>query len=138
MKSKIHEFVTLKNIVISKKNLYTLLLLITTIAAAHAQAQQSPAPAAFPSGEPLKTAGFTYNIIPAPNNTWCYDILKDGNLFIHQPSIPGMPGHNGFKTKEQAAKVAQLVITKMKQGEMPPTVSEEELKKLNVIHSSTN
>jgi hypothetical protein len=52
---------------------------------------------------------------------------------IHQLSIPAMPGNDGFKTKADATKVAQLVIDKIKKGEMPPTVSIEELKKLNVI-----
>ncbi|MBK7149555.1 MAG: DUF4907 domain-containing protein [Bacteroidetes bacterium] len=44
-----------------------------------------------------------------------------------------MPGHEGFKTKETAAKVAELVISKMKEGLMPPTVTEEELKKLKAL-----
>lgn len=120
------------------KKQFNTLLLIALTATVSAQTNvtikpQNQSATTFPSGEPLKTAGFTYNIIPAPNNTWCYDILKNGNLFIHQPSIPGMPGHEGFKTKEQAAKVAELVISKMKEGLMPPTVTEEELRKLKVI-----
>ena len=44
-----------------------------------------------------------------------------------------MPGNEGFKTKADAEKVAQLVITKIKKGEMPPTVSVEEMKKLKVV-----
>ena len=40
---------------------------------------------------------------------------------------------DGFKTKDAAEKVAQLVITKIRKGEMPPTVTTEELKALNVI-----
>lgn len=119
-----------------QKQLYTLLL-IALIATAGAQTNvkiQAPqGGSSFPSGEQFKAANLTYQIIEAPNNTWCYDILKEGNLFIHQPSIPGMPGHEGFKTKETAAKVAELVISKMKEGLMPPTVTEEELKKLKAL-----
>jgi hypothetical protein len=44
-----------------------------------------------------------------------------------------MPGNEGFKTKADAEKVAKLVIDKIKRGEMPPTVSVEEMKKLQVI-----
>ena len=82
----------------------------------------------FPSSESFKNAKLTYKIIPAPNNTWCYDIFKDGSMCIHQNSIPGVAGINGFTTKEKAEKVAQLVITKIQNGEMPPTVSQEEMK----------
>ena len=72
-------------------------------------------------------------IINAPNNTYGYDILLDGKMMIHQPSIPAMPGNEGFKTKADAKKTAELVISKIRKGEMPPTVSVEELKKLKVI-----
>ncbi len=75
---------------------------------------------------------FQYKIIQAPNNTWGYDILRDNKIFIHQPNRPGLPGNEGFSTKKDAMKVAQLVIAKIKKGEMPPTVSMEELKSLKL------
>ena len=105
--------------------------------AAHAQNAETPknenVGASFPSGERFKGANLTYNIIPAANNTWCYDILMEGRMFIHQPSAPGLPGNEGFKTREAAAKVAELVISKMKKGEMPPSITIEEMKKLNAL-----
>ncbi len=76
---------------------------------------------------------FTYKIIEAPNNTFGYDIYADDSKLIHQPSIPAVAGSEGFKTKSDAAKVAKLVIGKMKKGEWPPAVTSEELKKLKVI-----
>jgi len=87
----------------------------------------------FPSSESFKNAKLTYKIISAPNNTWCYDIYKDGNICIHQNSIPGVAGINGFTTKEKAEKVAQLVVTKIQNGEMPPTVSQEEMKAVGAL-----
>lgn len=78
-----------------------------------------------------KESGFTVHLLPLPDGTWGYDILKSGRLMIHQPSIPGMPGNSGFKTQTQALKVAELVIRKIKQGMVPPTVTPEELKKLS-------
>jgi hypothetical protein len=87
----------------------------------------------FPSSESFKNAKLTYKIIPAPNNTWCYDIFKDGSMCIHQNSIPGVAGINGFTTKEKAEKVAQLVVTKIQKGEMPPTVSQEEMKAVGAL-----
>lgn len=123
------------------KNLLTLFVLLLTLSTAQAQTNVTTQPpkssgSSFPSGEAFKNAALTYNLIEAPNNTWGYNILKDGQLFVHQPSIPGMPGHEGFKTKEAASQVAELVIGKIKNGEMPPTVTEEELRKLNAIPNS--
>jgi len=88
---------------------------------------------AFPSSESFKNAKLTYKIISAPNNTWCYDIFKDGSMCIHQNSIPGIPGINGFTTKEKAEKVAQLVVKKIQNGEMPPTVSQDEMKSVGAF-----
>ena len=76
---------------------------------------------------------FTYKIIDAPDYTFGYKIYADNQLMIQQASIPGMPGNEGFKTKEKAARVAKLVIAKIKKGKMPPTVTEEEMKKIGVI-----
>jgi hypothetical protein len=87
----------------------------------------------FPTGEAFKNSKITYQLIPGMNNTWGYDILVNNKLIIHQPCIPSLPGNEGFKTKEDAAKVAKLVIEKMKKGEMPPSIDEKELKKLKVI-----
>lgn len=52
---------------------------------------------------------------------------------IHQPSVPGLPGNEGFKTKAGATAVAKLVIEKIKKGEMPPTIELAEMKKLKAI-----
>lgn len=87
----------------------------------------------FPKGEDFKNANITYKTIMAANNTWCYDIYVENRLVIHQPSIPGLPGNEGFKSKEAAKKVAELVISKMKKGEMPPSITKEEMKKLKAI-----
>ena len=80
----------------------------------------------------------TYKIIDGPNHTFCYDVYADGRLLIHQTSIPAMPGNEGFKTKADAEKVALLVIDKIRKGEMPPTVTVEELKKFKVIEYTTS
>jgi hypothetical protein len=89
--------------------------------------------AQFPAASQFSNTKLTYNIIPAVNNTFCYDVLADGKIRIHQPSKPGLPGNEGFKTKAAAEKVAKLIITKIKKGEMPPNITLNELKKLNVL-----
>lgn len=102
-------------------------------AANSAQQQQADSVAAeFPSASEHAQAELSYRVIDAPNGTFGYDILSDGRLFIHQTNIPGQPGNEGCRTKEQAEKLAILIVGKMKKGEMPPTVTTEELKGLNI------
>jgi hypothetical protein len=75
---------------------------------------------------------FKYLIIKAENNTYGYDIFADGNLYIHQNTIPAVGGNNGFADTTSAGKVARYAIQKIKDGEIPPTISVEELKMLEV------
>jgi len=74
----------------------------------------------------------TYRIIPSMNNTFGYEILVNEKVLIRQTNIPGMPGLNGFNQKEDAIKVAQLVLEKLHQGIMPPTVVKHELNELKI------
>lgn len=86
------------------------------------------------SGEEKQLSNaYTYHILQLNNGTWCYDIYKDKKVFIHQKSIPGIPGNDGFKNKSDAEKVARLVIKKLKKGEMPPSITTDELKSLKVL-----
>lgn len=88
---------------------------------------------AFPASNTYVNATVTAKLIPAEGNTWGYDIYVEGKRFIHQASKPGFPGNRGFDTQAQAQKVADLVIQKIKQGQMPPNVSVEEMKKLKAL-----
>lgn len=74
------------------------------------------------------TAVYSLQIIAAPENTFGYDILKDNKPFIHQPHVPGMPGIKGFAKETQARKAAEVMIEKLNNNIVPPTISEEELK----------
>jgi hypothetical protein len=82
---------------------------------------------------PYANADITTNIISSVNNTFGYDILLGGKPLIHQPSIPGLPGNEGFGTKEAAQTVADFVVKKIRSNEMPPTVTRENLKSLGVL-----
>jgi len=53
-------------------------------------------------------------------------------LLISQKSIPALPGNDGFKEQAQAMQVAELVMQKIRNGEMPPTVTVEELNALGI------
>jgi hypothetical protein len=82
---------------------------------------------------PYADAEITIKIIPAANNTFGYDILLYGRPLIHQPNIPGLPGNEGFTTKERAQTVAEFVVKKIRNNEMPPTVTIEDLNTMGVL-----
>ncbi|MES2332514.1 MAG: DUF4907 domain-containing protein [Bacteroidota bacterium] len=88
---------------------------------------------AFPANDAIKNAAISYQLIPGVDHTWGYNILVNKKVMIKQSSIPGMPGNNGFTDKKSADGVAKLVISKMKKGEMPPTVTIDEMKKLKAL-----
>ena len=98
-----------------------------------APAQTDGSAANVPAASAYGDTKLTYKIIEASKHTYCYDVFADGRLMIHQTSAPALPGSEGFKTKEDATKVALLVIEKIKKGEMPPTISIDEMKQLKVI-----
>lgn len=87
----------------------------------------------FPTADQFKTAVLDYRIFPASAGTFGYDILADNRLLIHQPTVPGLEGEKGFKSDSLAVKVALLVIEKIRNGEMPPSLTTEEMKKAGVL-----
>ena len=80
-----------------------------------------------------KSGTITYKVIRAAGNSYGYDIYVDCKLYIHQTTIPGMQGKDGFQSKEAAEKTAQLVKEKLTKGETRPTVTVAELKQLKAI-----
>lgn len=110
-----------------KKNLLliTILLLVTAIKISGQNVQVC--------SQVNTQSKLTYKIINSPYNTYGYDVYAHGKLLIHQASIPAMPGNCGFTTTTDASKVAELVIEKMKNGIMPPTITKEQLQKLKAI-----
>lgn len=82
---------------------------------------------------PYKDANLSYKIIDSEDGTFGYQVHLEGHLFIHQPSVPGLPGNEGFKSREKTVLVAELVITKIRRNEMPPSITMEELHELKAL-----
>jgi hypothetical protein len=82
---------------------------------------------------PYTNTEISIKIIPSTNNTFGYEILLHGRPFVHQPSIPGLPGNQGFTTTEKARTVAEFVVKKIRNNEMPPTVTIDDLNDMGVL-----
>lgn len=80
-----------------------------------------------------KAKKLEYKIIRLSTKGFGYDIYQDGKIIVHQSSMPAVEGNRGFTTRQKAAKVAKLVIIKIKRGEMPPAVTKEEMKKIGAL-----
>src|SRR5688500_3892335 len=65
-----------------------------------------------------------YFIINVPDDQFGYYIMIDGQMYIEQKTIPAIEGNQGFKTREDAEKIAKLVIQKIRSGEIPPRSEE--------------
>ena len=77
----------------------------------------------------MNAAQITYFVIKVPEDRFGYSIFIDGQMYIEQKTIPAIQGNIGFATKEDAEKIAKLVIQKIRDGELPPTISPAELTK---------
>ena len=81
---------------------------------------------------PYRDAAITTRLIPGARQTHGYEVLVNGRVLVSQPSIPGIAGNDGFRTPEQAQRVAALVAGKLRDNQMPPTVTAEELQRLRI------
>lgn len=82
---------------------------------------------------PQQKNGTIYQITTTRNeHGWGYQIRQNQKLLLDQPTVPGRPGIQGFQNQEDAQKVAELVVSKLKANIFPPTVSEDDLKNLNI------
>lgn len=61
-----------------------------------------------------------------------YDIYDGNKRIIHQVNIPGEPGTDGFINRDEAGKVASLVIMKLASASGFPTISRSELDSLGI------
>lgn len=75
---------------------------------------------------------FTILISRSGGKGFGYYIFADGRLLIDQQHIPAVSGRQYFVSEEEARRTAEMVIKKMRQGEMPPTINVEELKALKI------
>ena len=61
-----------------------------------------------------------------------FDIYQEGKMMIHQNSIPAIQGNKGFNTEEESKAVGALMLYRISNGIMPPSISIEDLDSLGV------
>ncbi len=83
--------------------------------------------------EQMKDAKIQYLISRSENGGFGYYIFIDGQLLVDQKTIPAIQGNHAFHTNEDAEKVAQFVIEKIKQGYLPPTLTKDDIKELKIV-----
>jgi hypothetical protein len=81
-------------------------------------------------GNPV--AQYEVQTFQSKDKTWGYNVIIDGKLYVRQETIPAISGTKGFKTQKDASAVGQLIVSKIKKGIIPPTVTVEELKGLGI------
>ena len=75
----------------------------------------------------------TYEAYFSENIGWGYIISIDGKPFINQKHIPSIQGIKGFENEKNAQIAAELVIEKLANNIMPPSLSEKEMDSLNIL-----
>ncbi|MFC5411994.1 DUF4907 domain-containing protein [Larkinella bovis] len=63
---------------------------------------------------------------------WGYRIVLNGKPVIDQPTVPGQSGQRGFVSEALARRVGERVVSKLKLGQFPPTLTPAELNQLGV------
>jgi len=76
-------------------------------------------------------ARYQLQVLSTPSG-WGYQVFDNGQSLIYQPTVPGVPGNRGFENEELARRVGERIITKLRQGQFPPTITPEELSQLGV------
>jgi hypothetical protein len=76
----------------------------------------------------------TYRLIYEDNVGWGYQIFEGGKMIIDQKHIPAEQGLKGFGSKSNAEVAARYIVSKIKRGIFPPTLTHEELDSLHVLN----
>lgn len=89
--------------------------------------EETPNPLMVSSSNPYADSLIEATLYQNEDQTWGYDIIIDGNIYVHQPTKPAVGGNSGFATEVEAQSVANLVVSKIKNNILPPSVTPEEI-----------
>ena len=86
-----------------------------------------------PSKKREKVIEYSYKITFNDTLGYGYELLKGNKVFIKQHTIPAIQGNKGFINKDDAEKVAELALEKIKKEDGFPSITKKELIELRVI-----
>lgn len=72
----------------------------------------------------------SYQIFESEYGGFGYEIMLNNKRIIYQPNIPTETGYLGFTNKADASAAAQLVLKKIRNGEIPPSITKMEIDSL--------
>ena len=70
--------------------------------------------------------------IRVENNRYGYQIMADDKMILEEKSIPAISGYYGFINEEEAMRVAEFAIKKIREGEMPPSITVTDLEEMKI------
>lgn len=73
-------------------------------------------------------------VIVVTADGWGYQITQNKSVIINQPTIPAVSGNRAFASEAEARSVALLVVEKLNQRRMPPSVTVKELDSLRITY----
>jgi hypothetical protein len=86
-----------------------------------------------PAKDKREINGYTVHLVPMPNNTFGFDIIKGQKPVYVQLNNPFSHSRQGFKDKDQAFAVAGWVINEdNKNGRPPASIPSTVAKQLNL------
>ncbi|HEX5002575.1 MAG TPA: DUF4907 domain-containing protein [Bacteroidia bacterium] len=122
--------------------LFSLLLFTAILTSCHSNTEENTTESKAPQPSvynPYSKSTITLELfrVDSVDNTgvrgWGYNVMVDGKIVIHQPTVPAVMGNNGFSSEEKAKKAGEFVIYKIKNNILPPAVTPEELDSLDVL-----
>lgn len=64
---------------------------------------------------------------------WGYDIFINDEKYIHQEHIPAVNGMHYFINENEALRIADVVVEKIHNNIMPPTITLEDLQMNGIV-----
>jgi len=71
-----------------------------------------------------KAITYSFEVVKEEGN-WLYEVYKDDILYIRQEYLPAVYGRQRFTSQKDAKQVAQLVVKKLQQQQLPLITKEE-------------
>ncbi len=81
---------------------------------------------------PFQLASLSVETFYIKGHGWGFEIYVDGKSFIYQEKIESLTIPKGYENEQDAVRVAELVIHKIRRNTLPPLISIKELDSLRV------